>query len=122
MESNLFAKAISDLIQILDFEEGHGAPSLDPLLVECVIVQWEDGLDILPFTFLRYDTCSSLLLRACNKMVYDAEFLSLRQGLTFQGFLGLSGWFSGSNAVKPIFDPKANVNGRTCGSREGDLP
>lgn len=107
---NLLPKAISDLVQVLNFEEGHGAPLLDPFLIECVIMQGEDGFDVLPLTFLRCDTRSTFLRWACNKVVKDTKPLSFGQRLAFQCILGFSSWFGSSYTVKPILDPMKDIN------------
>lgn len=69
----LFAEAIPDLVQVFDFQKGHGAPLLDPLLVEGMIVQREDGFNVLPLAFFGDDTRSTFVPWTGDEMMYGAN-------------------------------------------------
>lgn len=74
-----FAKAIPYLVQILNLQESHSTPFLDPFLVERVVMQREDGLHILPLAFFWNDAGSAFVPRTGDEVVYDAKPFGLGQ-------------------------------------------
>ena len=102
--ADLFAKPVSDLIKVLGFEESHGAPFLDPFLVECMVVKGKDGLDVLPLTLHGDDASSSFFPRAGDEMMDDSKPLGFIQRLARQSVPGFAGGFGSSYTVEPVFD------------------
>jgi hypothetical protein len=56
-----------------------------------MIVQSEDGLDILPLPLLRGDASTTLFDRVCDELIYGAQALGFIEGLGFEGTAGFFG-------------------------------
>lgn len=69
-----------------------------------MIMEREDGLDVLPLSLVRCDASSSLGHWVGDELVYDPQPFGLVQGLGLESFTGLFGWCSGSDAMDPVAD------------------
>lgn len=109
VKCNFLAKPIPDLIQVLHFEERHCGPFLNPFLVESMIVQWEQGLHVLPSTMYWGDASISFFHWARDQMVDCTVTFSFCQRLVCQGIVRFTIRLSGPYAVEPVLYSRSSV-------------
>lgn len=101
--SYLLAKSVADLIQILGLKEIFGAPSLDPLLIIGVIVQCEDGFNVLPLSFLGCYPGSSFVFWISDELVNNSKALRFLERFVREGLTRFLFRCGNPDAMDPIF-------------------
>jgi hypothetical protein len=70
-----------------------------------MIVEGEDGLDILPLTLLGRNASTAFIGRVRDELVDDAKTLGFVEGLCLERFASFFRGCGSADAVDPVADP-----------------
>lgn len=105
--THLFSDCILDIVEIFGGKEGLPREFTQPLLVLCMVVKWEDSLDIAPLARLRGDSRTALFFQTCDHLIDQAVALRICQGLLDESLGGVLNRLNLADAVKPISHARA---------------
>lgn len=105
VEGDGLSELVSYLVDIAVVKEIFGAPLLDPIPVECVVVKRKYRDDILPLAVLRSNASAPFSLRLGNEEIDEPQPLGLHDWFLFKVRGEVFTGSRSSNAIQPILDP-----------------
>lgn len=101
----LGAKEVANLVEVIDSKEKAAAEVLQQRQVRDLVMQREDGLDVLPLSPPGRDASSAIGLGPVDEVVRGKDILSLECTVD-DSVLASAGMFL-DDAVEPVLDTKA---------------
>lgn len=87
---------------------------LDPPFVVFLVMQGKYGLDVLPLSMFRSDSCPSVLRMIRDQLVYDSQTLGCIEGILLQSLSCLFFRCGRTYALDPVFDSRVTNEQVLC--------